>query len=132
MEEETMQRGAFNIFNSFLTFCNVLTCFGFVPFRVNVKDGRIHKRSVHYTAFFLSLYTACLLVLFILGQQEPDAEESLLIRYGSYTQHLLSTSMVIFVLLFNYLKRHKIANCLLVMHHFDCMMEVGQMCIECN
>lgn len=124
---EAMQRGALNIFETFLTFNNVASCLGFVPFRVVSKDGVIHMKSLYYSAFFLLLYSCFLLVACILGQQQSDVEESLLIRYGNYTSYLLYCSIVAFVVLFNYLKRQQIANCLLVMHHFDCMMEVGQM-----
>lgn len=127
----TMQKSlaACNIFETFLTFYNISSCAGFVPFKVKLKDGNINiqKRSVYNTAFFLSLYSAALLVLCILGQQEPDAEESQLIRYGNYSLYLQLVSIAIFVVLFNYLKRRKIANCLVVMHHFDCMIQVGQM-----
>lgn len=127
----TMQRGALNIFETFQTFYNVLSCVGFVPFRVDIKSGNIHKRSVYYTAFFLSLYSSTLFVSVFLGQKEPDAEESRLVRYGNYTLYLQSTSIIIFVVGFNYLKRQEIVNCLLAMHHFDCTVEVGQMGTYC-
>lgn len=123
-----MQDKSFTILETFLTFHKVLNCIGFVPFEVNVnvkdKNIVIHERLVYYPAFFLSLYSAALLAICILGQQEPDAEESLLVRYGKYMLYMIYMAIVIFVVLFNYLKRHKIANCLLVMHHFDCMIEV--------
>lgn len=126
----TMSSGAPKIFQTFLTFNNVLSFLGFSPFQLNVQDTKhkqIHQKSVYYTAFFVLMYSGTLLVACILGQLEPDAEESLLVRYGNYTLCLMLLSVVIFVVLFNYLKRQQIANCLLVMHHFDCMMEVGQM-----
>lgn len=126
--EATVQKRTLSIFETFLTFHKVLSLAGFVPFKVNVNDKDenvvVHERVVYYPAFFLSLYSAALLVLCILGQQEPDAEESLLVRYGNYSLYLQYMAIVIFVVLFNYLKRQKIANCLLVMHHFDCMIEV--------
>lgn len=121
-----MQEGALNIFEAFQTFHNVLSCFGFMPFRLDTKSGKTHKSSVFYTAFFLSLYSSALLVLCVLGHQEPDAEESSLVRYGNYSLYLQFTSIIIFVVVFNCLKWHKIVDCLLLMHHFDCMMKVGQ------
>ena len=123
----TMHRGASNIFEVFLSSNNFMCSVGFLPFRVDVKKRNIHERSVYYPAFFLSLYSTVFLFLCWLGQQEPEAEESLLIRYGSFVLNLQFISVIIFVVLFNYFKRHEIANCLLVMHHFDCALEVGQM-----
>lgn len=110
---------------TFLTFRNVQRWVGLASLRV--KDGVIQTGSVLYSAFFLSFYSAALLVVCYLGQQEPDAEGTLLIRYGNFTMHLQLISNVVFAVLFNYIKRQQMANCLLAMHHFDCMMEVGQM-----
>jgi hypothetical protein len=121
-----MQQGAVaSIFQTFRAYHIVLSSVGFMPLRVRMQGG-IHNRSIHYPVFFTSLFAAALLALCFIGQEEPE-NQTLLVRYGNYTLHLLFTSMAIFVVLFNYLKRHKIANCLLAMHHFDCMMEVGQM-----
>lgn len=122
-----MQQGAFNIFEAFLASNNALSFVGFLPFRVDAKRKAVLKRSVYFTAFFLSLYSAALLALCILGEQEPDAEESRLVRHGYFALYLQFMSTAILVVLFNYVKRHELANCLLAMHHFDCSVEVGQM-----
>lgn len=128
LTETTMkQRASGSIFQTFRELEIILSATGFLPLRVDSKNLTIQSRSRCYTAFFATLYSAALLVVCYIGQQEPDAEESLLVRYGNYVTHLLDTSMALFVVLFNYLKRHDIANCLQAMHHFDCLMEVGQM-----
>jgi hypothetical protein len=111
-----------DVFETFEAFNGIARFAGFVPFRV--KNKTIHERSVYYTTFFSCLYASGLLAACYLGQQEPDAEESLLVRYGNYTIYLQFIVLVVFVVLFNYLKRQQMANCLLAMHHFDCAMEV--------
>lgn len=123
--EITTHQGAPNVFETFLPLHGLLTLVGFAPFRVDAKDGNVHNRNVYYTILAVLLYSTALLVVCILGQQQPDAEESLLIRYGSHALCLQYVSILIFVAVFNYVKRQTIANCLLVMHHFDCTMEVG-------
>lgn len=124
--EVTKQQSTVNIFEAFRPLHRLLTLFGFAPFGVDVKDGSVYNRTIYYTAFIVLLYSTAFLLTCILGQQEPDAEESLLIRYGTYLLYLQYISIVIFVVVFNYVKRQTIANCLLVMHHFDCTMKVGQ------
>lgn len=110
----------------FKAFLNVLSIVGFFPLRFYNK--RIYERSVYYPTFFLLTYSGMLVVMCILGQQEPDAEESLLVRYGNYSLYLQFIAMILFVVLFNYLKRKKIATCLLLMHHFDCtILQVRRM-----
>jgi hypothetical protein len=120
-----MGREAFSIFEVCASFNKVLSVFGFLPIRV--EKGIISTRSAHYSSFYFVMYSALWVILCILGQQEPDAEESLLVRYGAYMLYLNSIAFVAFVVLFNYLKRQKIANCLRIMHHFDCTLQVGQM-----
>lgn len=109
-------------------FCNIFDVQRWVGLAsLRVKDGGIQTGSGLYSAFFVSFYSAALLDFCYLGQLEPDAEGSLLIRKGNCTLHLQLISNVVFSVLFNYFKRQQMANCLLAMHHFDCMMEVGQM-----
>lgn len=91
-----------SIFETFFLFYKISSCLGFMPIRVNGEN--ISKRSVYYSLFFFFIYTTMWAILCILGQQEPDAEESLLIRYGSYMVYLNSIAFVAFVVLFNYLK----------------------------
>lgn len=119
----TMEREVSSVFETFYVFDKVLCVFGFLPFRVN--KGHISSRNIYYSICYALVYTVMLLILCILGQKEPDAEESLFVRYGCYSQYLQSLVVVVFSVLFNYFKRHKIANCLVIMHHFDCILQVG-------
>lgn len=123
----TMQQGAVNVFETFRPFHGLLAFFGFAPFRVDMSDGGSHNRTIYGTALFVLLYSSVFLFVCIMGEQEPNAEESLLVRYGNYLLYLQFTFIAIFVVVFNHVKRQTIANCLLVMHHFDCTMKVGQM-----
>lgn len=123
--EVTTQQGTLSIVDTFLPLHGLLTFVGFAPFRVDVKDGSFHNHKIYYTILMVTLYSSALLVSCSLGQQEPDAEESLLVRYGNYVLYIQFILVVMIVVVFNYIKRQTIANCLLVMHHFDCTMEVG-------
>ena len=125
LKSTAMQREVSSIFETFYLFDKVLSVFGFLPFQVN--KGQISSRSLYYSIHYALIYTVMLLILCILGQNEPDAEESLFVRYGCYLQYLQSLVVVLFSVLFNYFKRQKIANCLVIMHHFDCALQVGHM-----
>lgn len=120
-----MQQDKSSIYETFFQFSKVLSVFGILPFRVDGED--ICARSVYYPTFFAMIYSVMFLILCFLGQQEPDAEESLLISYGNYTVYLFSLFFEVLFIIFNYLNRKKIASCLVIMHHFDCELQVGQM-----
>lgn len=113
-----------NIFRTFYPFYIVLKTFGLAPYKINVDAKRIEdSKSPFYTAIYFSLYLSALIAAISLGNLEPLAEESLLVRYGSYLLCLLYISTVSFCVAFNYLyKREEIATCIVVMHHFDCML----------
>jgi hypothetical protein len=104
-----MQRGVPDIFSTFLAFRYALKVFGFLPFKVN--DKRCYERNVYYPGFFVLVFTRMLTIIIILGQQETEAEESLLVQYGNYLLYIQYTVLGIFVVIFNFLKRTKMANC---------------------
>src|SRR4051812_30102824 len=120
-----MQSGNHNVFETFQPLRELSTFFGLAPFRVDAINGIVHNRDKFRTAFIGTLYSIALLVLCVLGQQEPAAEESLLVQYGNNAVYLQLILLVIVAVVFNYIKRQTIASCLVVMHHFDCTMEVG-------
>lgn len=118
-----MQQELSSILETFYLFNKILSVFGFLPFRA--YKGHISSRRIYYSINYALFYTGMLLILCILGQKQPDAEESLFARYGCYSQYLQSLVVVVFSVLFNYFKRHEIANCLVIMHHLDCFLQVG-------
>jgi len=114
-----MQASSSNIFEAFQPLWSVLSAFGFVPFRMNVRQRTIHERSVHYSLFFAFVYGVWFVVACYIGQQQAVGEESLLTRYGTYLLYICSNLSVVFVVLFNYSQRRTFASCILIMDRFD-------------
>lgn len=113
-----------NIYETFQPFYKVLKFFGFFPFTVELSS-RQHSRpsTTLFDAALLGLWISLHLFLFglnwMLGDQEPDAENSLVIKHGWHKIYLTQTATLLFAVIHNFANRHLIVECLRLMNQFD-------------
>jgi len=119
-----------NIYQTFLPFYMVLKAFGFIPFSIRHGKGTAAVTLTLSDRIALGCWTtfyALLLCLNIVwGQQEPDAEKSMLIKHGWHKLYLLEMATLAYVVLSNFIKRSSIVECLRLMDQFDlCKVRKG-------
>lgn len=113
-----------NIYGTFQPFYKVLKFFGFFPFTVELNSRQQKRPSATlFDAGLLGLWISLHLFLFglnwLLGDQEPDAENSLLVKHGWHNIYLMQTAASLFAVIHNFTNRHSIVECLRLMNHFD-------------
>lgn len=113
-----------NIYETFQPFYKVLKFFGFFPFTVELSSKQhIRPSATLFDAGLLGLWISLHSFLFglnwVLGDQEPEAESSLIVKHGWHKIYLMQTATSLFVVAHNFANRHSIVECLGLMNQFD-------------
>lgn len=109
-----------NILESISPYCFILKLFGFFPFQID-KYYNVHVIQRHKILMltYVGLYFCLLSTMVIIGEQEPEAESSLLLKHGCHKSYLFEMAFLTGVPLFNYFMRDNFAKCLKLFHEFD-------------
>lgn len=111
-----------NIYETFRPFYIVLKVFGFMTFRVSRRNEK-GPSTTFFDGLLLGFWVSSYLFLFTMnmlwGQREPDAESSLLIKHGWHKLYLLEMFVVASVVVFNFIHRNTIVDCLRLIDQFD-------------
>lgn len=118
-----------NIYDTFLPFKMVLKTFGLVPFTFSHHNKK-GPSMTFFERFLLGFWVPWYLFLFtmiaIWGQQEPEAEKSLLIKHGWHKLYMFEMFMLACVAVLNFTNKLSIVDCLRLMDQFD-LVEVDNM-----
>lgn len=113
-----------NIYETFQPFYKVLKMFGFFPFTVELsRKQHIRPSTTLFDAGLLGLWISLHSFLFglnwLLGDQEPEAESSLIVKHGWHKIYLMQTATSLFAVAHNFVNRHSIVECLRLINQFD-------------
>lgn len=113
-----------NIYQTFQPFYKVLKILGFFPFTVELSSKQhIRPSTTLFDAGLLGLWISLHSFLFglnwLLGDQEPEAESSLIVKHGWHKIYLMQTATTLFVVAHNFANRYSIVECLRLMNQFD-------------
>lgn len=111
-----------NIYETFAPFYYVLKFFGFASFNLQGKFSAKKWNAIYIVLSFL-FYMSWFIMILHLGEQEPEAEKSLLIKYGWHKLHVFEYGVLASVVIWNYKKRIEIEECLYLINHFDILVE---------
>lgn len=120
MEFVRKQFESSSIRESFSPYCFVLKLFGFFPFHI-IEDYKVdvHQRDKILMIMNVGLYFCLFILNAIIGEQEPEAETSLLLKHGCHKSYLIQLAFLTGVPLFNYFMRDNFAKCLKLFNEFD-------------
>ena len=109
-----------SILESFSPYCFILKIFGFFPFNID-KNYKVHVIQWHKILMitYMGLYFCLFIFNVIIGEQEPESEESLLLKHGRHKSYLFELAFLTSVPLFNYFMRDDFAECLKLFNEFD-------------
>lgn len=109
-----------NIYQTFAPLHCVLKVFGLATYQLDL-DNRVLKVSKNK----IYITICCIFYIFLLsinvywGEQEPDAEESLLIKHGWHKMYLIEMICLIVITIVNYNRQDTTIKCLELFHEFD-------------
>lgn len=111
-----------NIFETFHPFNRVSKLFGFFSFTVQ-PDSEQGLFTTFFDRILLGFWVSLHLFLFVvnsvLGQREPEVEDSLFAKHGWHKIYLLQMASLAWVVVQNFNKRFCIAESLRLMNRFD-------------
>lgn len=114
-----------NIYQTFAPLHWVLKIFGLAAYQLELNNSRVLKISTNkmYIIIYCTFYISLLTIDLYWGEQEPDAEESLLIRHGWHKLYLIEMICLTIITIVNYKHQDTTIKCLELINEIDKMEE---------
>lgn len=109
-----------NVYQTFAPLHCVLKVFGLATYQLDLNNCvlKVSRNKIYITIcliFYISLFS----INVFWGEQEPDAEESLLIKHGWHKMFLIEMFCLIVITIVNYNRQDTTIKCLELMNEFD-------------